>query len=129
MNTRVVVTVTAAVLTIAAGISLAYYLPNNSRSPSAPASENTAIIQKEQPEPQALQESSTQALPQPETPGYYLRDHEGKLGVFVGNSSEPEIIFDVYIRYLPEYDRQQLAEGIYVGDYARLLSLIEDYTS
>ena len=131
MNTRVVITVVAALLTIATGISLAYFLPGNRPEASVAFSETSVEkpLTEPQPPPPPVQESSAPSAPQPETPGYLLREHEGKLGVFVGDSTEPEMIFDVYIRYLPEYDRQQLTEGIYIDDYARLVALIEDYIS
>lgn len=133
MNSRVVITVASATLAILTGISLAFFLSDNGGSAPIAAPEKVMAAESSLPEPQSAPEnpssSSSSTLPQPESPGYLLREHDGKLGVFVGESSEPEMLFDVYIRYLPEYDRQQLAEGIYIEDYAKLVSLIEDYIS
>lgn len=132
MNSRVVITVAAVTLAVLTGISLAFFLSDNGGSAPIAAPEKVMVTEKSLPESQPEPESSSSSsstLPQPETPGYLLREHDGKLGVFVGESSEPEMLFDVYIRYLPEYDRQQLAEGIYIEDYAKLVSLIEDYIS
>ena len=39
------------------------------------------------------------------------------------------MVFDVYVRLLPEYDRGQLNQGVYVKDYEELINRIEDYIS
>ena len=134
MNSRVVITVATVTFAVLTGVSLAFFLSDNGGPAPIAAQENVMVTESSLPEPQSVPESSSSSsssstLPQPQSPGYLLREHEGKLGVFVGESSEPEMLFDVYIRYLPEYDRQQLAEGIYIEDYAKLVSLIEDYIS
>jgi len=61
--------------------------------------------------------------------GYVLREHQGRIGVFTGNAGEPDMVLDVLVKYLPEYDRQILGEGIPVDSYEQLVALIEDYTS
>ena len=60
---------------------------------------------------------------------YIIKGYEGKLAVFIGDKSEPEILFDVYLHHLPDVDRLKLQEGIRVDDYQELLRLLEDYTS
>ncbi len=60
---------------------------------------------------------------------YILREHDGRLAVFLKDKDTPEMIFDVYVRLLPEYDRGQLNQGVYVKDYEELISRIEDYIS
>lgn len=54
---------------------------------------------------------------------YILREHEGRLAVFLKDKDTPEMVFDVYVRLLPEYDRGQLNQGVYVKDYEELIDL------
>ena len=60
---------------------------------------------------------------------YILKEHEGHLAVFLKGKDEPEMVFDVLVRFLPEYDRGQLSQGVYVKDYEELIQRIEDYIS
>lgn len=60
---------------------------------------------------------------------YLLRAYEGKLAVFTQDLVTPDLVFDVYVRTLPEYDREQLERGVRVGSYEELTKLVEDYIS
>ena len=60
---------------------------------------------------------------------YLLKEYEGRLAVFKKNSTEPDMVFDLLIKMLPQYDQEQLKQGIYVKDYRELVDLIEDYIS
>lgn len=61
---------------------------------------------------------------------YILKEYNKKIGVFTPDEQEiPTLILDVSVKYLPEYDQGQLSTGIFVEDYTKLISLIEDYTS
>lgn len=60
---------------------------------------------------------------------YLLRTYEGKLALFSTDLVKPDMVFDVYVRTLPEFDRDQLERGVRVPDYEKLTSLIEDYIS
>lgn len=60
---------------------------------------------------------------------YLLKEHKGKLAVFFPGEKQPREIFEVYISTLPEYDQQQLGEGLPVKDYEELLRRLEDYSS
>ncbi len=60
---------------------------------------------------------------------YLLRSYEGKLAVFTTDLVQPDMVFDVYVRTLPDYDRQQLERGVRVENYDKLTALIEDYIS
>ena len=75
--------------------------------------------------------ASAEALPSEDTSGYpyLLRSYDGKLAVFTDDLVEPDLVFDVYVRTLPEYDQQQLERGVRVKDYDKLTALIEDYKS
>lgn len=80
-------------------------------------------------EPSASNTSTPNFPIPPRIPKYVLRGFEGRLAVFIGDKSQPEIIFDQYIHLLPDVDRKDLERGIEVDDYEQLLKLIEDYTS
>lgn len=60
---------------------------------------------------------------------YLLRTYQGKLAVFTTNLAQPDLVFDVYVRTLPPYDKQQLDKGIRVESYEKLTKLVEDYIS
>lgn len=60
---------------------------------------------------------------------YLLKELDGRVAVYPAGSLEPELVLDVLVKYLPDYDRSQMQQGIQVKDYKQLVSLIEDYTS
>ena len=60
---------------------------------------------------------------------YVLRDYGGKLAVFEADSVTPDIVFDVYIKNLPEFDIKELQTGVYARDTEELNRLIEYYIS
>ena len=62
-------------------------------------------------------------------PEYLLRAYEGKLAVFTKDLVTPDLVFDVYVRTLPETDQEQLQRGIWVASYDKLTELVEDYIS
>ena len=72
-------------------------------------------------------------ISQPQASGedqYCLRDYNGDLAVFGEESpEEPELIFQVFTRNLPQYDQQALQDGIGVRDYEELVARIEDFIS
>ncbi len=86
----------------------------------------------EQAPPESLSPSSLPeppAVEQPSNDPYLLRTYDGKLAVFTTDLVTPDLVFDVYVRTLPEQDQQDLERGIRVADYEKLVSLVEDYIS
>lgn len=84
--------------------------------------------------PQAAQRSISDLpldaqQPQEEDYRYILRTSNGRLAVYLKDATEPQMVFDVSVRVLPEFDQQQLEEGIRIKDYQTLVTLIEDYVS
>ena len=76
------------------------------------------------------------AMPGPEDeqerrpkPVYIIREHEGHIAVFADGAPDPQIILDTQVKFLPDFDRMQLSEGIEVWSYEELTALIEDYIS
>lgn len=60
---------------------------------------------------------------------WLLKEHEGRIAVFAWDKDTPEMVLDVSVRFLPDYDRILLKEGIPVKDSETLFSMIEDYIS
>lgn len=60
---------------------------------------------------------------------YIVKEYKGHIAAFTADSEEPVMTWDTPVRFLPEYDRRLLKEGIPVKDYAELTALIEDYIS
>ena len=84
------------------------------------------LQRQEQPEPRELTRSQVVSE---EDYAYILKTYEGRLAVFARGKAEPEMVFDLYVQYLPAYDQGQLGQGIYVEDYPTLVKMIEDYIS
>jgi len=64
-----------------------------------------------------------------ENPKYLLGEQEGRLAVYTIGKETPDLVFDVYIKYLPQMDQEALKEGIVIQDYGELTKRIEDYIS
>lgn len=79
---------------------------------------------------EAVSQSYTASESSVDTVDYYvLREYNGKIGIFIGDDTEPELIKNVRVSSLPEADRRLLAQGIQVSDRKELNRLIEDYCS
>ena len=59
---------------------------------------------------------------------FWVREHEGVIGVF-GVDGELEYTVEVYIKTLPEKDRQLLKNGIYAASREELLEILGDYNA
>ena len=66
---------------------------------------------------------------QPVAIGYYLKEYNGELAVFRGNSDTPFKMLGVSINVMTDYDKKLLSDGIFAEDEIKLATLIEDYTS
>ncbi len=64
-----------------------------------------------------------------ESADFIVREHDGKLGVFRGDSEKPFRIIDFDVSLLSEYDRTQLEEGIVIENMDELDTFIEDVAS
>jgi len=92
----------------------------------SPAAENISGVEREVPR----QTRGTQRESGDDKPyQYMLREYDGRIAVFPAESEEPELVLDVLVKYLPDFDRTQMQQGIHVKDYEELVRLIEDYTS
>lgn len=59
---------------------------------------------------------------------FWVREHEGVIGVF-GIDGELEYTVEVYIKTLPEKDRQLLKSGIFANNREKLLEILGDYNA
>ena len=59
---------------------------------------------------------------------FWVREHEGVIGVF-GVDGELEYTVEVYIKTLPQRDRELLKNGIYAKDREELLEILGDYNA
>ena len=73
--------------------------------------------------------SSSKVQAEEEAERYLIRDYQGRVAVFLEGVEEPEMIFDIYTKTLPELDQQQLTKGIPVEGYQQMTRLVEDYIS
>ena len=60
---------------------------------------------------------------------YLIKEHNGRIAVFESDNDEPELVLNILVKYLPDYDRGQMKQGITVKDYDELVKLLEDYDS
>jgi len=113
LDKRLACTAVALVLVVMASV-VAASLPGKENT--AQMQENVGDVEKEAPRPA-------------EDYVYVLKEHQGRIGVFLAGETEPEMILDVPVKHLPEYDREQMRQGIPARSYSELVALIEDYSS
>lgn len=71
-------------------------------------------------------EQTTQSA---DTRQYILREHNGRLAVFLAGRAEPLLQTDMTTHNLRHYDRELLLRGIEVTGYENLLGLLEDFSN
>ncbi|MEG0752877.1 MAG: hypothetical protein RR461_03520 [Angelakisella sp.] len=98
------------------GFAMAEPVPETSSSAEASSEVGQLIIPEEN-------------ASQSDLPGYFIKEYKGRVSVLKDGSEVPEMIFDIQTKLLPELDRRQLSEGIYVETYEELIRLVEDYIS
>ena len=117
LKRRFFITVITILAAISAGVALA----------AIPRMERLAVL------PQAAEEkelpASSSPASQAEPAGYLLGEYNGRVSVLTPDTREPEMIFDIFVRTLPEMDQELLRQGIRVETYEELTRLIEDYIS
>ena len=60
---------------------------------------------------------------------YIIKEYDGRIGIFTSSDTQPIRVVQVYVAYLPERDRYDLKDGIYVEGILRLEKIIEDLRS
>lgn len=64
-----------------------------------------------------------------ETPLFTVRESGGRAAVFRSGEDEPFLFIDIDTALLSDYDRAQLAEGLYFTSESTLRQFIEDISS
>ena len=108
---------TAIALVCVAGLTV--FLLGRPQQPTVKMGEVLADVRVEPASPQAGGEHYA----------YIMREHNGFIAVFAFGELEPLTVLDTAVRFLPDYDRVLLEEGILIRDYADLAARIEDYIS
>ena len=75
---------------------------------------------------QKIEAKSANSVQELERTECIVREYDGKLGVFRGDSPVPYRIIDCNVSLLSDYDREQLSEGIVIGAETELNAFIED---
>ena len=124
MLKRLVTTVVMISAAIAAGVGLAVL-------PRVDAAAAPQLLVEELPQdgPGPLEESRAEPPEEEVAAGYLLGEYNGRVSVLSPDTREPEMIFDIFVRTLPDADQQLLRQGIRVDTYEELTRLIEDYIS
>ena len=78
---------------------------------------------------QKIEARSANSVQELEHVGFVVREYEGNLGVFRGDSSAPYKIIECSVGLLSEYDRELLAEGIVLDSEEELRAFIEDIST
>lgn len=111
---------------VLAAIALGAALAIVPRMDSLSAPPQYMVEKEEQPSPEGPASAQEESSP---SSGYLLGAYNGRVSVLSPDTQEPEMIFDIFLRTLPELDQQLLQEGIRVETYEELTRLIEDYIS
>ena len=75
--------------------------------------------------PSAQERSLEQQQPTNRT----LREWNGQIGLFVGDTAEPFEVYDVPVAALPPEEQDRLRGGIIIENEEMLAELLENYTS
>lgn len=127
MLKRFFVTVAAILAALTAGAALAVLPRTEPILSTAPrAASGSTAPESAAPSPAEEQPPSPSSQ---EAKGYVLGAFDGRVSVLSPDTGEPEMIFDIFLRTLPDADQQLLREGIRVETYSELTRLIEDYIS
>ena len=60
---------------------------------------------------------------------YLMKEYEGKIAIFEADLSAPVRTLDIFVHNLPEYDQQELKNGIPLDSMEEVNQRIEDYDS
>lgn len=75
------------------------------------------------------EKSDTKGMPTERAVQHHLREWNGQIALFEGDSDEPTEVYEVSIAALPEEEQQRLREGIAIEDEQMLAALLDNYTS
>jgi hypothetical protein len=66
---------------------------------------------------------------EPEPPATIVREYDGRVCVFIGDSTAPYRTLDIDVSLLSDYDRQMLRRGVVMESDEELARFIEDFST
>lgn len=126
---RKIISLTVCTVLVILLLTLTLLTANQSRIEpySSPSSQNGQIYSTANP-PSSQENSEVTAMAE-EAEAYVVREFEGHIGVFKGESDKPLQEVEVEVSSLPKADQLLLAGGIKVTGEKQLKSILEDYES
>ena len=73
--------------------------------------------------------SDTKSVPTESETRQMLREWNGQIALFQGDSDEPAEVYEVPVAALPLEEQDRLREGIVIENEEMLVSLLDNYTS
>jgi len=77
----------------------------------------------------ALGTQNTAPEPSPAPAHYTVRAENGRITVYPGDKTQPELYADIDLSRLREYDRALLEQGIEIDGYEGVIGLLEDFSN
>lgn len=75
------------------------------------------------------QKTDTKSAPTERGSQQILREWNGQIALFEGDSAEPAEVYEVTVAALPREEQERLREGIVIESEEALSSLLDNYTS
>lgn len=86
-------------------------------------------LNKENPQSDIISAKSESSVSEEEPKTAMLGIFEGKLALYRGESPYPNVVYEFFVRNLPQEDQNRLSEGIFVSSERELEILLEDFMS
>lgn len=74
-------------------------------------------------------EPDAKSVPKEQVAQQMLREWNGQIALFEGDSDEPAEVYEVTVGALPNEEQERLREGIVIESEEMLASLLDNYTS
>ncbi len=74
-------------------------------------------------------DSAKKSMPTERAAQQMLREWNGQVALFEGDSDEPTEVYEVTVAALPEEEQERLREGIVIESEETLALLLDNYTS
>lgn len=86
-------------------------------------------LNKKNPQSDIISTKSESSVSEEEPKTAMLGIFEGKLALYRGESPYPNVVYEFFVRNLPQEDQNRLSEGIFVSSERELEILLEDFMS
>lgn len=120
-----IVSAVCSVAVVLSAFAAVYLLPSGRSLFAVSRGSAITVVQSASADRTNSAESSNSA----NTAGYTVKAYNGKIGVFIGDSTTPDQVIDVNPDTLPQSEAERLNQGIHVDTHDGLLTILENYTS